>query len=651
MKGRAILKKTAYVFLCLLLSVWMGAGVCVARGEAGLDAFRLSDRMTGGAGTREIAFVPDLAGEYLFFAFSDAPVRAVVSAGENVLAQGGLPLAVRLGDGDEVTVSLSAEGAYVFEIMRNTLGRNALNPIDLTLEAVSRTITRACDVHWFRFVAPEDGEYRFTAVRAVKSGVRAALLLMDEKGNPIGDTRFSEDAAGAFSRLCAGDACLIRVCAPGTATGNYLLTAQRAVPAEEEAVPEALSLSVGQWTHVSVSNGCALWQSDDDSVATVTADGVIAAVGEGTCTVWAYLPGEAANRISVSVERARVQGISFSETKITLPLGGVEYPEYSVTPAYARDAGVRFSSGDEAVVTVTGDGRAIGKALGTTYILAETSEGGFTARVEVEVVKPDPVYRALLVGIASYADGRVRTGCVNTTQGMADALSQPRFDKTNYLTDMRIDLTRDELVQAVDEAFAGAVEGDVSLFYINCHGNTAAGVAYLELQDGTKMSAYALERMLRRVPGYVIVVLDCCFSGAFIGRDARPDAFNHGVVSVFSGASGAGENAFASDKYRVLVSSSMDQSSYRVASSSPVTESGMATVFARAFTEALGWDLVKDKTGSMKADLDDNRQVTLHEAYLYTYRRCMYYLTRSPASAARQSVQAWPMGSAFVIAK
>ena len=637
-------RKIRYGLLCLLLSVF---AVC---GAADSGVFHLNDRLTGVAGTYELTFVPDLDGEYCLISFSDAPARAAVWTGEEQVAEGETPLAVSLKEGVPVTARLSAEGEFAFEIMRGTLGRNALHPIALSAESVSRTITRGYDVHWFRFTAPEDGTYCFSAVRAVKSGVRAELLVLDENGKTLGETRVSEDASGTFTRLSAGETCLVRVCAPGSATGNYVLTAELANPWEDAFVPESISLSAGQWTRVAVS-GCVLWQSSDDSVATVTSEGVIAAIGEGACVVTAFFPSGEAARISVTAARARAEGIAFSEQKITLPLGGVEYLDYSVRPAYARDVPVRFSSEDEGIVSVTADGRAIANALGTTRVFAETVEDGFTACLEVEVVKPDPVYRALLVGIAAYADGRVRTGSVNTTQGVADALTQPRFEKTNYLTDMRIDLTREKLVQALDEAFTGAAEGDVSLFYINCHGSTAAGIAYLELSDGSKMSARELEALLRKIPGTVIVVLDCCFSGAFIGRDARPDAFNHGVVSVFSAAAESAENPFASDKYRVLVSSSMDQSSFRVASSSPVTENGMATVFARAFTEALGWDLVKDKTGSIKADLDDNRQVTLHEAYLYTFRRCMYYLTRSPASSARQSVQVWPEGSSFVLAK
>lgn len=149
------------------------------------------------------------------------------------------------------------------------------------------------------------------------------------------------------------------------------------------------------------------------------------------------------------------------------------------------------------------------------------------------------------------------------------------------------------------------------------------------------------------MPGRVVLILDCCNSGAFIGKADAADDFVRGVVNAFSTAGKL--NAFASSKYKVLVSSSYDQKSYRIASGTSVTENTVSTVFARAFTEALGWDLMKDKTISIRADLDNNRQVTLNEAFLYARKRCMYYLTHATGMRGRQAVQVWPEGDTFVI--
>lgn len=38
------------------------------------------------------------------------------------------------------------------------------------------------------------------------------------------------------------------------------------------------------------------------------------------------------------------------------------------------------------------------------------------------------------------------------------------------------------------------------------------------LADGSRLTAQALELALRQVPGVVVVIIDCCQSGAFIGK-------------------------------------------------------------------------------------------------------------------------------------
>ena len=651
MNRRACIAKTVYVFLSLLLSIWMGAGVCVCGNAEAYMPMNARTRLS--AGESEIVLLPDLTSEYVFYAFTEGNVNVTVKTGAGELISGSLPLTVDLRAGMPVTVRFQADEAFIFEWMRASLGRTVTTPLTLTETTVSRSITRARDVHWFCFTADEAGEYGFIAALAPKNGVRAEMLALSENGALMGQTRTAEDATGVFVTLDAGQRVYLRICAPEDNVGNYVLTAQKTeTPFAIAAAREALQLHAGEWTHVSVSPETPLlWESSDPEIATVTAQGVVAAQSEGACIITAYAAGGKLITIPVTVQRAEVLGVAFVHSVMNVSLGEEIYLDYTVQPAFARNAEVRFYSMDESVARVSADGLLTAVGLGRTEIGVQTVEGGFTARLAVEVHTPKPAYRALLVGIASYSDGRTRLGCVNTTQGMADALSLDRFSESDYETTMRIDLSKDELLSEIGETFSAATENDVSLIYINCHGNMSSGIAYIELADGRRMTARELECALRRVPGQVVVILDCCFSGAFIGANATPDRFAHGVVDVFSGADNSALNAFGTDKYKVLVSSSMDQNSYRVASASPAVESSMSTVFARALTEALGWDLIKDRSTALHADLDDDRQITFHEAFLYTARRCMYYLTRTPASTARQSVQVWPVGDMFVLAK
>lgn len=654
MNRRAWIITIAYVCVCLLLSLGTGAGVCVGENES-FAVFKpaANQRLNLPAGESVVALATDLTGEYTLFSVSEGAVHACVTAEGQTLAEGDLPLTFTLRAAVPAEARLSAAQPLALEWMRAALGRSLLSPIELGFSPVNRSFTRAYDTHWFSFTAPQDGEYLLKAVRAVKSGVTPQLLITDENGAPLAVSRAMEDACAAFVALEAGQKCLLRLNAPSDATGNYTLCAELA---EETAQPLTLSrrdlaLSAGEWTRVDPSPlNAVIWESDDPDVATVNSQGVVAAQRLGQCVVTAYGAGGGALEFSVTVGSSQVQGVSFTQPSLTLAVGEEMYLDYSFRPVFVRDVAVRFTVSNPEVASVSADGRLLALGVGETEVRVEATESGFADCMTVYVTEPEPVRRALAVGIASYVDGRTRLGSVNTTQGMADALAQTGFTGANYQTVMRIDLTARELLEEIELAFAEATPNDISLLYINCHGNLFSGLAFLEMHDGSYIGAQELEQALRRVPGTVVVVLDCCFSGAFIGSDATPDSFVHGVVNVFSQSSSATSgNVFASDKYKVLVSSSMDQSSYRMASSSPAVESSMSTVFGRAFAEGLGWDLIKDRGGELRADLDGDRRVTLNEAFLYVRRRAMYYLTRSPASTARQFAQVWPEGDCFVL--
>ena len=647
--------KRICVVLSLLLSIWAGAGFCVSKAETGARFF-INQRLTGQAGTLELSFLPDLTGEYVLASFSSGTVEAEVSQAGKTVAAGALPLTVRLNAEVEAELHLTASAAFTFEIMRSSLGRSAFNPLDLSAEHTNRSLTRARDVHWFRFTAKAAGAHLFKTVRSVNGGVKAHLTVFDENGAVLADTVCAEDSEGAFVDLAKGESCLLRVAADGESTGKYSLIARAVteeMPAELSLSQDAHELQTGQWQRLKleadVEPGLLLWSSNDETVATVSGEGVVAAVGEGTCEITCLGANGASATASITVSRAFVRGVQFESDTLSIARGDSTYLSWSVLPSYAANRGVSFSSSDESVVTVRSNGYLRAISEGEATITITTDEGGFQARLQVTVHKPDPVYRALLVGIANYVeDGRSRQGAVNTTQGVSDALTQTRYGTTRYLTDMRLDLTAAELFEAIDEVLGAGSETDIALLYINCHGGVTSGVPWIDMQDGVRIPARQLENALRRVPGRVVLILDCCNSGAFIGKADAADSFVRGVVNAFSTSEKV--NVFGTSKYKVLVSSSYDQKSYRIASGTSATESTVSTVFARAFTEALGWDLMKDKTISLRADLNNNRQITLNEAFLYTRKRCMFYLTNATGMRGRQAVQVWPEGDSFLLA-
>ena len=186
----------------------------------------------------------------------------------------------------------------------------------------------------------------------------------------------------------------------------------------------------------------------------------------------------------------------------------------------------------------------------------------------------------------------------------------------------------------------------MSLLYVTCHGSYTGGMSFLELSDGSTLSARDLERELRRVPGTVIVLIDCCGSGGAIGAASERVAFAKGVIGAFSGASIRGS------RFKVIASAGLDEDSFRLAFNQQAEAGVMATVFARALCDGAGWDIDRNARGTMGADLDYDGAITLDELAEYMAERVRWYLefaSELTGETYRQSVQVYPMGDPFAL--
>ena len=229
-------------------------------------------------------------------------------------------------------------------------------------------------------------------------------------------------------------------------------------------------------------------------------------------------------------------------------------------------------------------------------------------------------YRALIIGEYSYDDGRNRTGGLNTATGVSEMLSKQAVEN-GYEVTLKLDTSRQELITSIHDAFSDADADDISVFYINCHGEYD-GVSYIQLHDGTKVTATQLEQMLSEINGKIVVIIDCCSSGAFIGKAEQVDTFTSSVVASFTDEM----SGLRSDKYLVLTSAAGKEDSFRRSFTGENDEQGMATIFARSLCEGAGWDIINDRVCSFKADSNKDKQITFNEIYRYTVRRVLYYL-------------------------
>lgn len=123
------------------------------------------------------------------------------------------------------------------------------------------------------------------------------------------------------------------------------------------------------------------WQSEDESIVTVTPDGIITGIAEGTADVivTSFSNPEVTAICKVYVEDPdkviSVTGIEIDPTEEIIEVGQQLPLSVTITPADATHKEVTFESSNTAVATVDADGVVTGVAPGTVTIYASSSNG------------------------------------------------------------------------------------------------------------------------------------------------------------------------------------------------------------------------------------------------------------------------------------
>jgi uncharacterized caspase-like protein len=129
--------------------------------------------------------------------------------------------------------------------------------------------------------------------------------------------------------------------------------------------------------------------------------------------------------------------------------------------------------------------------------------------------------RSLLIGVDRYDNFNNLDGCVNDVDAVDPLLSRNEDDSPNFDCQKRTSdtggVTRDLLLADLDALFAGGAE--VAVLYFAGHGDELTEDVALVTEDGTDGTpGIAFSEILTKVAnspvGEVIIILDCCFSGA-----------------------------------------------------------------------------------------------------------------------------------------
>ena len=241
--------------------------------------------------------------------------------------------------------------------------------------------------------------------------------------------------------------------------------------------------------------------------------------------------------------------------------------------------------------------------------------------------------RALLVGETDYSSAQDLPGSVNDMNAVAGMLGGL---SNNFACTKLPNATKTQILNAIKSTFAGAGDGDVSLFYFAGHGASSSSDTFrgaLCTVDGQYITFSELAKELSKVKGRVIVIISSCYSGNAIatgerrGGELDPEAFNQSVIDAFAGYSLDGEDVRSGElrksKFIVLTAAAANEVGWEGVWNNTVNNNYRGHALGTAIIEGMGCKYPNGARSGSKtpADKNGNKQITVRELYDYVYGR------------------------------
>ena len=414
------------------------------------------------------------------------------------------------------------------------------------------------------------------------------------------------------------------------------------------------------------------WSTSDKTVATVSKTGKITGRKAGKATVTVKTQNGKTAKVTVKVLKAPSK-VTLDKNSASLMEG--ESLKLKVTLPSNTYSKITWSSSNNGVATVSAAGKVTAVAAGTATITARTfNNKKATCKVTVKSgTSGETVYRALLIGEENFSGQSVCTrnrGDVTAMTNMLNSITGPAGGSFSIIK--KYDLSASQVLSAVKNAFSGADDDDVSLFFIATHGDvdyTGDYAGALAMSPSGSLLLKNLANALNAVPGKVIVVLESCGAGAAVypnGGNSSNDGkalyedvkrratqFDEAVIRAFSGADPgivvtlqpndvqANTGEFRVDnKFYVLTASRYQELSWGMESGKSETSYNYFTMW---LTQGIG------TSGAMPADANSNNQTTLDELYRYISKVGDDYQFRTDSGVYYQHVQVYPADSDYVL--
>ncbi len=202
------------------------------------------------------------------------------------------------------------------------------------------------------------------------------------------------------------------------------------------------------------------WKSSNQKVVTVSASGKLKGLKKGTAKITAAA-GKSKAVVEVTVGK-KVTGVNVIKSAVSLPVGGKSTIKAEVLPAEASNKELVFSSADAKTASVSKKGVITAKAVGSTKITVEASDGSkqketifVTVRAQDEEVRmQDDFYQAINAPI-------LKAHPLREDQGMWSNFGGLQEEVTKNLSSLI-----DELAAEKDKFEQGSIQQKVVDFYL-----------------------------------------------------------------------------------------------------------------------------------------------------------------------------------------
>lgn len=385
-----------------------------------------------------------LEGETMFLDLRCAPYDAHSPAGStfDVAAPDcvdysswtGYLTARRTGTGT-LTVRLSSKSSIYKEIPVTVLAKDSLSASDVSIVGAPESLTLGASAD-------------LTANYTLAGG---AMLTNSQKAVTwtSSDTKVLYVSPGGKVTAVGGGTATVTAAVGGASA----TTADITVTAEEQPADTVTSLTLDKYSLTLYMNeegeqltatvqpasftGKIVWKSSNTDVASVSGNGLVTAVGPGTCIISAT----AGNRhvsatVTVLAARVRVTGVSFAESKHEIPMGGTATLTATITPADATVKTLVWTSDDPGIASVSRTGIVTAVSVGTTKIHATSVDGNHSAEVTVTVTATPQLGDVNGDGYIDSADAML---CLRYSVGLAKELTEEQKSAADVNKDGFVD--------------------------------------------------------------------------------------------------------------------------------------------------------------------------------------------------------------------